>query len=534
MFPLAILIGIYSYGIFALGVAHLLYPISVILLTVAWLISILWWYRREGTGINWRDIDLISFIKKSNVFIRISILLLTIIWMLNFIGTLMPEVSFDALWYHLTIPKIFVENQSFFYIPGGLYYYSLMPKLIDMLYIPAAMLNSSVPAKLIHFSFGILTLIVLYKISRTFLSQQLSFFVLLIFSSNLVVAWLSTTAYIDLGRTFFELMAVYGIILFIKEKKTLWLVESAIMAGLAISTKLIALGSLVILIPVIIYLFRTQIKKGIKISLMYITIALIIPLPYFIFSFLNTGNPVYPVFSNLYLVQLESLTPMRLVTNLWEGFVTGADPVNPIYIISFPLLLIVFRYFSKHERLVVIYSLFSVFIWLVTPSTVIGRYLLPYLPVISLLVGITIKHLKIKTIRNTLIVTGLTIAIISIGYRGIASMRFLGILTGVQSREEYLIEYLNYSFGDFYDTTGFFSKNITDKDKVLVYGIHNLWYADFPFIHESYVMPGDEFNYILAPSNMPLPERFKLWQEVHSDKTVGVTLYSQGGEKWLY
>src|SRR5690606_34153041 len=102
---------------------------------------------------------------------KFLIVLLIILWLINLIGVLAPEISFDALWYHLTIPKIFAQNHAITHIPGGLYYYSLMPKLVDLLYIPAVMVNSAIGAKLIHFTFGILTLIVLYKIARSYLPQ---------------------------------------------------------------------------------------------------------------------------------------------------------------------------------------------------------------------------------------------------------------------------------------------------------------------------------------------------------------------------
>ena len=534
MFAFAILIGIYSYGIFALGVINLLYPISVMLLTLVWIISVAWWFGHVAKVKmpSIKDVD--RSIKKLSILSKIFLPLLIVVWGINLIGALAPELSFDALWYHLTIPKIFAQNHSVFYIPGGLYYYSLMPKLVDLLYIPSIMLNSAIGAKLIHYSFGILTLIVLYKISRNYLSHALSFFVLLIFSANLVVAWEATTAYIDLGRTFFEVMAVYGIILFIQEKKELWLVESAIMLGFAIATKLIAVGSLVVVGELIIFLFRDNLLKAIKVSGLYSLIALMIPLPYFVFSFLQTGNPVYPLFTEFYETQVQSFSFVSLFSDIWTVFVAGADPINPLYIIVFPLVFLVWSRLSRNERLIGIYVAISFVMWLITPRTGGGRFLLSYLPVFSLFIGIIIFRLKNSHLRNIILIIGIVIATSTIGYRAIASKKYIPVIMGSETKNEFLEKNLDFTYGNFYDTTGYFAKNIGREDTVLVYGVHNLWYADFPFIHESYVESGDEFNYILAPSNMKLPQRFSVWNPTYMNGTIGITLYSQGGNTWIY
>jgi len=50
----------------------------------------------------------------------------------NIIGVFGPELAFDALWYHLTLPKLYLVHHSIFFIPGGLLYYSGMPKIAEM------------------------------------------------------------------------------------------------------------------------------------------------------------------------------------------------------------------------------------------------------------------------------------------------------------------------------------------------------------------------------------------------------------------
>jgi len=198
MLRIAIIIGIYSYIILFLGLVRQLYFFPVLFTT---LISI-------GVGIVICKKDALTFfdkVKKIHLtyFERFLVFLLGFLVLVNLVGALGPELAFDSLWYHLTIPKIFVQNHSVFYIQGNLFYYSLMPKLTEMLYVSSLTLTNEIGAKLIHFSFGILTSIVLFKLSRLYLKRWQSLLVVLAFYSNLVVMWLSITAFSDLTRAFF-------------------------------------------------------------------------------------------------------------------------------------------------------------------------------------------------------------------------------------------------------------------------------------------------------------------------------------------
>ena len=128
-----------------------------------------------------------------------------------------------------------------------------MPKLADMLYIGGLSFGDEITAKFIHFTFGILTAVALYKLQRNFFSPLLSLIGVVIFYSNLVVAWESITAYVDLIRAFFEVLALWAFVLWWKSQKWKWLLISACMIGFAISTKLLAIGSLLVFSCLIIY-----------------------------------------------------------------------------------------------------------------------------------------------------------------------------------------------------------------------------------------------------------------------------------------
>jgi 4-amino-4-deoxy-L-arabinose transferase-like glycosyltransferase len=81
-----------------------------------------------------------------------------------------------------------------------------------MLYIPSIVFGGEVLAKLVHFAFGVSTIFVAYRLARKFMSPVYSLIACMVFYSNHVVAWLSITAYIDLARTLFEVLAMYYLV----------------------------------------------------------------------------------------------------------------------------------------------------------------------------------------------------------------------------------------------------------------------------------------------------------------------------------
>ncbi len=204
MLKIAILIGLYSYAILALGLLKQLFFTQVLLVTIFFVLLLI-----IALSVDIKD----TFNKLKNYnFSRYELFVIVLLGLLifvSFIGALGPELAFDSLWYHLTIPKIFIQKNEIFYIQGNLFYYSLMPKLVEMLYTSSLILSNEIAAKIIHFLFGIFTSIVLFKLCRLYLKRFESLLVVILFYSNMVVMWLSITAFSDLGRAFYEIFSFY-------------------------------------------------------------------------------------------------------------------------------------------------------------------------------------------------------------------------------------------------------------------------------------------------------------------------------------
>lgn len=417
MFILAVLIGVYSYLVFALGLAGALSKPYILALTIEFAVFIIFLLRTQKISV------------RLSRYSWVLIILLAIQFLVNLIGALGPELGFDALWYHLTIPKIWLNAQRIFFVPDGRYYYSAMPKLVEMLYLAGLSFGNEIYAKIIHLGFGVLALGVIYKISRRYLSQEYSLLACVIFYANLVVGWQSITAYIDLGRTFFEVLALY----YLLEKKYL---KSGLVLGLAISTKLLALGSL----PIFLILLFLE-KRSWRLLLRFTVTAILVPLPWFVFSYVSTGNPLYPIFSGY------DLSDVRYLFDFITIFLRSPDPLSPIYLMILPLVV----YFRKRLPVTVtVYCLLAMIVWWLIPRTGGGRFILPYLPAFSVLVAIAIKELKDEVIKKTLVILVVFISLVSIGYRAMANAKFLPVILGEQSKQDFLNKNLDKDFGGAY------------------------------------------------------------------------------------
>lgn len=547
MVDLAILIGIFSYLVFGLGILGrlgglgFLRGLGVIFLLIVGLLVL-----KKKTLAS--AANFFREVKKD----KLCILILSLVFLqanVNLIGALGPELGFDALWYHLTIPKIFLEQKRIFFIPGGLFYYSAMPKLTEMLYLVSlAFSNSGILAKIVHFSFGILSAVALYNLAKRFLNIRYSLLTALIFYTSLIVGWQSTTAYVDLSRTFFEILALDCFLKWTEgyeenkknkmdqKNKISWgLIDSAVMLGLAISTKLIAFASLLIFFILILCK-----SKKILLAVYYWLFTVLIPLPWFVFSYLATRNPVYPLFSSIldFSHQIVRFNLFRLFQDLWKLFYLPQDPISPVFLIFLPFLIwrgIGWWVRGSKGKLGGLgrwglgeYVLLALFFWYFTPRTGGSRFILPYLPALCLLtIGVVSRQKRFY--QEILFLVCVINAVLNISYRALANQKYLSVLLGKQTREQFLSQNLNFEFGDFFVKDGEIKKIVKKDDLVLIYGSHNLFYADFSFVHESYAKQGTYFSYVLT-QGAELPKSLSKAKMIYQNPQTRVNLYLYGGK----
>lgn len=516
MFLTGLLIGIYSYVILVLGLLSRLNVLLIILVTILFLTTLFWGFRKKFAGF---------FVTSVSLPERIILLTFFLLATVNIVGALGPETAFDALWYQLMIPRLFIEAGKIYFPSDNLFYYALMPKLGGMLYVSALSLFDETAAKLIHFLFGLLTSFVVFRIFRIYFNRKISIFAALVFYASPVVSWLSITSYVDLIRSFYESIALFFFLKFVKLRDNSYIYKSSIMLGFAICTKILSFGTIpVFLVGILLTNKNFSILKKIKLLSAYFFITALIPLPWFLISYYYTKNPFYPLFSNLQLrnFSFELLNPFVFVKTFMNIFLFGPDPLLPFYLMILPLVGFTFFKLVRRHFFVLLYVVLTYVVWYTTSQSGGTRFLVPFLPGYLLIGFLAIKELKEKFIKNLTYFVTYIFCIVTIGYRGIANSVYLPVLIGLESKEEFLLKRLNFQFGDFYDENREIKK-IVKEQYVLLVNMHNLYYVDFNFVLTERDKRWDG-QYILV-QNGQLPEKFKKAKIIYNNSKTLVVLY---------
>ena len=117
MYVFAIYIAIYAYLILALGLTSRLTNTNIGVLSF---IFGLIFFKRLINSIKQHFIQISHLFKliKKDWLIFMIMLLIVIQALINLVGALGPELSFDSLWYHLTLPKLYLEQQRVYFLQG--------------------------------------------------------------------------------------------------------------------------------------------------------------------------------------------------------------------------------------------------------------------------------------------------------------------------------------------------------------------------------------------------------------------------------
>ncbi len=488
-------LGILSLLFFALGAIQLLNPWIVCILIVATLplwVGIFRHFTRIVRRISWTDKSII------NLFITI---LITIITILTFVSALAPPAmdDWDSLAYHLAIPKLFLNHGVFYYINFSTH--SNFPFLIEMLYIPGLIFNDVVAAKLINFWTAVLCVMSIAILTRRHFGSKASYLAVIAFVGIPLFLWEATTAYVDISTALYTVICLYFMLNYFDTKNRKDIIGCAIAAGFAASTKMTGL----VLIPLFAFWLLVDClvvdrKFEWKPVLLFLTVAFVVCLPWYIKTYIYTGNPVYPFFYSLFggrdwtqaladeysrrqmlfgmgrgLLDLIKL-PYNLAAHPDKFYDTPGLFIGPlplIGIISFILLIV-----NRNRKTLGLTWLFIALLLSWFALTHQSRYLLPAFAVLAILVA----ALAYADEKSHLIQEMLTVIFLLSAIFGLITIYPLftdrvKVAIGTETREEYLISEL-----DIYPAQQFINKNLLDEDKVALFGDTRGFYLDKKYV----------------------------------------------------
>jgi len=441
---------------------------------------------------------------------KILLFLLIALMAINLLNALTPPIGRDALKYHLRMPQYYIQTGHVH--PDPTNFYSYFPELVEMLYTFGLILSNDYSSHIIHLYFGILAMLVIFSFVRRITGVETALLCSLTFYSMPIISQLSSWAYVDLALCFFTLLALNFFSYALKKMDSFLVILSAVLFGLALGIKYLALFSLyaaAILFP-IRYLSKKEPSKRLpilRLGICFFIISVIPALPWLLRNIFLTGNPVYPFFYSIFggpnwdaprtaMYDIfmhksygmgNSLPDLLLLP--WRLVVYGADEapfdgrIGPLYLVLVPLIFF-FRPKHKPTTYVLIYAACFFFVWANVSQQV--RFLLPGLGALSMcLYPVFDREFKGAVInRYTIRILTIGLMIINLSYPLELFQRYqpLAFISGKVDREEFLMRHLKN-----YPPIQYVNAHLPSGSKIYMLFMGNIgYYCKRPFIQESF------------------------------------------------
>jgi 4-amino-4-deoxy-L-arabinose transferase-like glycosyltransferase len=212
-----------------------------------------------------------------------------------FVGALAPETEYDALWYHLNLPRLWLDAGRPVDVVQE--YPSLYPMTWELVYGAGLAMGGAIAAKLLHFGCLLILATTVAMAWRLYAPSCSPWVAVGLLVTAPTVLWEATTAYDDLAIAMFASVACYALARFARTGHSSWLTASAIEFGLAASTKHLGLVALTAASAVLVWdcrrrqvAFRSVARSVITLG----TVAIVLPLPWYVRAWSGSGNPFFP------------------------------------------------------------------------------------------------------------------------------------------------------------------------------------------------------------------------------------------------
>jgi hypothetical protein len=360
-------------------------------------------FLRQGDGL-WKTISILAVL-------------------IGFVGALAPEIEYDALWYHLWLPKIWLQHGRPVDVISE--FTSLYPLTWELIFGAGLVLGGPGGAKLLHFSSFLLTAVLVYQLSLRFLPQISAWLATALFLTIPTVLWEAATAYVDLALAMHTGLAIYALLRYVEGRSREWFALAVLNLGLALATK--HLGLFVLAITTIgltlrLWLDDRSLRRALIPPLMLGVLSLLFPLPWYLRSWYASGNPVFPDLFSIFGASpperwsaiteygwrqfLAKFGPPRSLLNFlnlpWDMTVHAeryGGTLGPLFALLLPALA-----FGASASWIIPWLLCFVILYLGLWSTPLNslqlRFLMPLTPVLAVLAAEAYQRLQSSLARN--------------------------------------------------------------------------------------------------------------------------------------
>ncbi len=203
------------------------------------------------------------------------------------LGLAPPAEDFDGLFYHLTVPALWLRNGLHDdLVPLPHFWY---PHLVEGLYLWPMVFGNDTAPHLIHFLWLLLTLLLLWHWGRQIGGDLLAWKAIALLLTMPSLPWLAAWAYTDYALVFSALAALYALWKWRLGEGQRWLSLAGALAGLAISVKYTAF-----IVPVTLLILTAIWGRKVPLLLRLGLATALVAGPWYLRNWIGTGNPVYP------------------------------------------------------------------------------------------------------------------------------------------------------------------------------------------------------------------------------------------------
>ena len=216
-------------------------------------------------------------------------------------GALAPVVEYDALWYHLHFPRVFLEHGRL--VDLRYEYVSLYPMMWELWFGYGLALGGANAATLLHWAALPLTAMVVFELTRRYAAPASPWLAVALFATVPTIIWEGTTPYVDLAFTFHVSLVLLALLRFRETRRRQWLVIAALNLGFALATKHVGLIVLAIACTgtlAIGWHDERRLGPALRAAIALGMIGLLVPLPWYLRAWSLTGNPVFPELFHLF------------------------------------------------------------------------------------------------------------------------------------------------------------------------------------------------------------------------------------------
>ena len=416
------------------------------------------------------------------------------------VSQLAPPTYADCLTYNLAAPARFVADHSLSFVP---HFSWVMPFLTEMLYTFGMLLHRDILGTLFYFAFAPLLVIGVWAYSHRFLSERIGWIsVALLFTPGVVILYL-TVPKVDLPLLVYSFLALYALSLWREKLEQSMAALAGVMAGLAAGTKMpgliVMLAGAGALLWAIVALWRRQemeLKSLAIAMLLFCVIASMVASPWYIRSWLLTGDPVWPLgykwlgggfWSEAQVRHFGSWTrgvsrtPITFLILPWlltqdaAAFGSERTFLTPIFLAFLPALVLFTKARSDrglaHLHLLGVFSLIYSAVWFWSGQQKLS-WLGPILPPLSVLTAVALTAMLARdallqwTARAGLafsLAIGMLVLLVRL-------MHFLPPALGLEAREDYLTRYTR-----FYEQYQWMNENLPADARVLTFDLHGYY-----------------------------------------------------------